>query len=139
MRLEGRRPGAKEGESEQGPQEVRAFELADDLVIKVYDATRGFPREELFGLVSQMRRAAYSAPANIVEGCGRNSTRDCVHFLDNALASLRELGYFIGLSQRLGFLSPEVADNLQQHQDEASRVLAGLIRARRRDATDGRP
>jgi four helix bundle protein len=120
-------------------RKLRAFELADDLVIKVYDATRGFPREELFGLVSQMRRAAYSAPANIVEGCGRNSTRDYVHFLDNALASLRELGYFIGLSQRLGFLSPEVADNLQQHQDEASRVLAGLIRARRRDATDGRP
>lgn len=120
-------------------RKLRAFELADDLVIKVYDATRGFPREELFGLVSQMRRAAYSAPANIVEGCGRNSTRDYVHFLDNALASLRELGYFIGLSHRLGFLSPEVADDLQQHHDEASRVLAGLIRSRRRDATDGRP
>ncbi len=120
-------------------RKLRAFELADDLVIKVYDATRGFPREELFGLVSQMRRAAYSAPANIVEGCGGNSTRDYVHFLDNALASLRELGYFISLSQRLGFLSPAAADELQQHQDEASRVLAGLIRSRRQDATDGRP
>ena len=115
-------------------RKLRAFELADALVIKVYGATRDFPKEELYGIVSQLRRAAYSVPANIVEGCGRNTTRDCLHFLDNALASLRELGYFLDLSHRLGYLNQEVADDLLAQQDEAARVLAGLIRSHRQPA-----
>lgn len=115
-------------------RKLRAFELADELVISVYGVTRGFPKEELYGLVSQLRRAAYSAPANIVEGCGRNTTRDYLHFLDNALASLREVGYFLDLSQRLGYLSQDSTAKLLVQQDEAARVLAGLIRSLRKSA-----
>lgn len=95
--------------------------------MRVYDATRAFPREETFGVTSQMRRAAYSVPCNIVEGCGRNTEKDFLRFLDNASGSLRELGYLIGLSRRLAYLRAELADDLEARHDEASRVLAGLI------------
>jgi four helix bundle protein len=108
--------------------------LADELVLRVYKATQGFPREEQFGITSQMRRAAYSAPSNIVEGCGKPTTRDFLRFLDNAFASLRELGYFIGLAERLGYLNERTAQELLAHQDESARVLAGLIASLRRES-----
>ncbi|HZW09771.1 MAG TPA: four helix bundle protein [Phycisphaerales bacterium] len=117
-------------------RKLKAFVLADDLAIRVYEATRGFPREEQFGITSQMRRAAYSAPSNIVEGCGRHSTRDFLRFLDSALGSLRELGYFISLAHRLGYLDAEQARALSEAQDEAARVLAGVISSLRRDDAD---
>jgi four helix bundle protein len=108
---------------------LKAFQLADDLVMVVYRSTRTFPTEEKFGLVSQMRRAAVSVPANIVEGCARPSQRDFVHFLTISHASLRELGYYVDLSHRLGYLSNENKTNLLGLHDESSRVLAGLIRS----------
>ncbi len=114
-------------------RKLKAFELSDDLVIRIYEVTRDFPREELFGVTSQLRRAAYSAPSNIVEGCGKSTTKDFLRFLDNAFASLRELGYFIGLAQRLGYLEPDAAQDLLARQDECARVLAGLIASLRRE------
>ncbi|VAX42061.1 hypothetical protein MNBD_PLANCTO03-353 [hydrothermal vent metagenome] len=78
-------------------------------------------------MTSQLRRAAYSVPANIVEGCGRNTERDFLRFLDNALGSLREVGYFIHLARRLGYLDDHTAGDLHNHYDEAARVLSGLI------------
>lgn len=108
-------------------RKLRAFELADELVVHVYQVTRTFPREEIYALTSQLRRAAYSVPANIVEGCGRNSERDFLRFLDNALGSIREVGYFLHLAQRLGYLDEQTASPILAHHDEAARVLAGLI------------
>ncbi|MBW2034773.1 MAG: four helix bundle protein, partial [Deltaproteobacteria bacterium] len=86
---------------------LRAFELADDLAVLVYRVTARFPREELYGLISQMRRAAISIPSNIVEGCARDSQADYLRFLYIAFGSLRELHYQLSLSKRLGFLSNE--------------------------------
>ncbi len=63
---------------------LRAFDLADTLAVEIYKLTRGFPKEELFGLVSQMHRAAVSIPSNIVEGCARHTEADYIHFLDIA-------------------------------------------------------
>jgi len=83
---------------------LRAFELADALTIAVYRATQAFPRDEIFGLTSQLRRAAVSIPSNIVEGCARHSEAEYLHFLDMAYGSAREVEYQIGLSHRLGFL-----------------------------------
>ncbi|MBC8876859.1 MAG: four helix bundle protein [Planctomycetes bacterium] len=112
-------------------KKLRAFELADELALAVYRATRTFPREEQFGLTSQMRRAAVSTPSNIVEGCARHSERDYVHFLDIAYGSCRELEYQISLSYRLGYLAGDAHASLAAACEETSKVLNGLIRSLR--------
>jgi four helix bundle protein len=101
--------------------------MADELVVEIYRITRAYPREEMYGLVSQMRRAAVSVPANIVEGCGRAGLNEYVHFLNIARASLRELGYYLDLSRRLGYLPDGPARELEGKYNETASVLSGLI------------
>ena len=112
---------------------LRAFELADEVAVLVYRVTAGFPREELYGLTSQMRRAAVSVPSNIVEGCARDSQADYLRFLYIAFGSLRELHYQLSLSKRLGFLRNQDSSLLEAKIVEAEKVLNGLIRALRND------
>lgn len=69
---------------------IEAWRLADDLTVAIYEVSSSFPREEIYGLTSQLRRAAYSVPANIVEGSARESKREYLHFLHIARASLSE-------------------------------------------------
>jgi four helix bundle protein len=111
---------------------LRAFELADQLALFVYEFTRQFPKEELFGLTSQMRRAAVSVPSNIVEGAARQSELEFVRFLEIAYGSLRELEYQVSLASRLGFLDVEPSTKLQELSAESAKVLNGLIRSFRR-------
>jgi len=108
---------------------LRAFELADEIAVLVYRVTAGFPREELYGLTSQMRRAAVSVPSNIVEGCARDSQADYLRFLYIAFGSLRELHYQLSLSKRLGFLRNQDSPLLEAKIVETEKVLNGLIRA----------
>jgi len=108
-------------------RKLKVFHMADDLVIKVYEATRSFPRDELFGLTSQMRRAAVSVPANIVEGSFRRSESEYVNFLNIAFGSLAEVGYYIDLSHRLGYLSDEVHSDLLGTFEPCIRSLNALI------------
>jgi len=108
---------------------LRAFELADDVAMLVYRVTAGFPKEELFGLTSQIRRAAVSVPSNIVEGCARDSEADYLRFLNIAFGSLRELHYQLNLAKRLGFLSNEDSSLIEPKVVETEKVLNGLIRA----------
>ncbi len=110
---------------------LRAFEMADEVVVLVYQATARFPKEEIYGLTSQMRRAAVSVPSNIVEGCARDSQADYLRFLHMAFGSLRELHYQIGLSKRLGFLCNQDAVLMEPKIIETEKVLNGLIRALR--------
>lgn len=110
---------------------LRAFEMADEVVVLVYQATARFPREELYGLTSQLRRAAVSVPSNIVEGCACDSQADYLRFLHMAFGSLRELHYQIGLSKRLGFLCNQDAALIEPKMVETEKVLNGLIRALR--------
>jgi four helix bundle protein len=83
----------------------------------------------MFGLTSQMRRAAVSVPANIVEGCARDGLTEYLHFLNIAFGSLRELGYYLDLSHRLEYLSDSDHAGLHDRHAEASRVLSGLLRS----------
>jgi four helix bundle protein len=108
---------------------LRAFELADSLAIEIYRATQSFPREEQFGLTSQMRRAAVSTASNIVEGCARRSETEYVRFLDIAFGSARELEYQVSLAQRLGYLTQTLGQSLAQLAQETSKVLGGLLRS----------
>ena len=112
---------------------LRAFELADEVAVLVYRVTAGFPREELYGLTSQIRRAAVSVPSNIVEGCARDSQADYLRFLYIAFGSLKELHYQLSLSKRLGFLRNQDSSLLEAKIVETEKVLNGLIRALRED------
>jgi len=114
-------------------KKLRAFELADEVAVLVYRVTAGFPREEMYGLTSQMRRAAVSVPSNIVEGCARDSQADYLRFLYVAFGSLRELHYQLSLSKRLGFLRNQDLSLLEPKIVETEKVLNGLIRALRDD------
>ncbi len=111
---------------------LRAFELADNLAIEIYRATQPFPREEQFGMTSQMRRAAVSIASNIVEGCARHTETEYLRFLDIAFGSARELEYQISLATRLGFLSHAIGDAVAALAQETSKVLGGLIRSLRK-------
>jgi len=106
--------------------------MADEVAVWVYSATASFPKEELYGLTAQMRRAAVSVPSNIVEGCARESEADYLRFLTISFGSLRELHYQIGLSRRLRFLGDETASAIELKVVEAEKILNGLIRALRR-------
>ncbi len=112
-------------------RKLKAFELSDALVMEIYLITRSFPKEERYGLSSQMRRSAISVSANIVEGCARHSIREYLQFLNIAFGSLRELGYFIDLTHRLNYIKDDVHAELEKQQDEAARVLSGLIKSLR--------
>jgi four helix bundle protein len=113
---------------------IEAWKLADDLTVAVYERTRSFPKEEIYGLTSQLRRASYSVPANIVEGASRESKKDYLHFLYIARGSLSETQYFIHLAQRLNYLSSEEADALQRQTKLTFGCLHGLIRAVEKEA-----
>ena len=110
-----------------------AFTLADEVVILIYRLTADFPREELYGLTSQMRRAAISVPSNIVEGCARDSQADYLRFLYIAFGSLRELHYQLNLSKRLIFFNNQDSPQIESKIIEAEKVLNGLIRSLRND------
>jgi four helix bundle protein len=88
-------------------RKLKAFQLADELAVAVYEATRSFPRSEQFGLTAQLRKCAVSAPSNIVEGCSRHTRADYLRFLDIAYGSEHECRYQLSLAHRLGYLAAE--------------------------------
>ena len=112
---------------------LRAFELADQLAVSIYKATASFPREELFGLTSQLRRAGVSIASNIVEGCARFSESEYIRFVEISYGSSREVEYQIGLSHRLGFLEAPSHNELLKLATETAKVLNGLLRALRKE------
>ena len=110
---------------------LRAFILADEVAVLVYRETIKFPKEETYGLTSQMRRAAVSIPSNIVEGCARDSQAEYLRFLDIAFGSLRELHYQFSLAKQLGFFTETGISNLESKIIETEKVLNALIRTLR--------
>ena len=96
---------------------LKAFNIADELAVNIYDVTRKFPKSEMYGLTSQMRRAAVSVPSNIVEGCARESQTEYLRFLEIAFGSLRELAYQYSLAKRLGYAKNADASNLDSKME----------------------
>jgi len=111
---------------------LTAFQLADEVAIHIYRLTKKFPKDELFGLTSQMRRAAVSVPSNIVEGCARESQSEYFRFLEIAFGSLRELHYQFELSEKLGYLDGCESGGCEAKIIETEKVLSALLRSMRK-------
>lgn len=110
---------------------------AHRLTVELYRVTGAFPREEQYGLTSQIRRGAASIGANIAEGCGRDTARDFARFIQIALGSASELEYHLVLAADLEFVNGEVYARLNVAVTDIKRMLSGLAR-RLRGPTDGR-
>jgi four helix bundle protein len=110
-------------------RDLRVWQLAMELVSAVYDKTRDFPREEIYGLTSQMRRSAVSVPSNIAEGKGRSTDRDRSLFFCHARGSLLELETQILIAQDLKYLVPLVAEKLIAQSTQLGRMLNALIQS----------
>ncbi len=112
-------------------RQLRVWEKAHTLTLQIYKATSSFPKTELYGLTSQVRRAAASIPTNIAEGCGRGTRRDFSRFLSMAMGSASEVKYHLILAGDLGFLPGEVKKGLTTALDEVQMMLTSLIRTLR--------
>lgn len=113
----------------QSYQDLEVWQLAMSLAEECYRITQGFPREELFGMVSQIRRAAASVPANIAEGQGRQHTKEFVQFLSVARGSVKELETHLILCQRVGLLKVDQTEQPLQLCYRVSQMLSRLQQA----------
>jgi four helix bundle protein len=109
-------------------QKLDAWSKSVDLVVEVYKATDSFPKEERYGLTSQIRRAGISIPANIAEGAGRYSRKEFAHFLSNAQGSASELETELIIAHRLGYLSEALFSKLITELQRIGRLITGLTR-----------
>ena len=109
-------------------KELKVWEKAHTLTLQVYGETRSFPKEEIYGLTSQLRRAAASIAANIVEGCGRRSDGEFTRFLQIARGSACELEYHILLARDLHLLNEKAFESLDSKVVEVERMLTGLVK-----------
>jgi four helix bundle protein len=115
-------------------RELIAWQKAIRLVTEIYQATRQFPRDELYGLTSQLRRAAVSVPSNIAEGQARFSRKEFHHFLSQARGSLVEIETQLIIAQNLAYLPTQQSEPLLAQTAELGRILNGLIASIKRAA-----
>jgi four helix bundle protein len=107
-------------------QQLKVWQAGIQLSKAVYAITREFPRDELYGLTSQIRRAVVSVPANIAEGHARDSTKEFLHHISIALGSLAEVETMLVLAREFGYSDPAVVAALLQNTDEEGKMLRGL-------------
>jgi four helix bundle protein len=108
-------------------RDLKVWQKGIELVVECYQQSDSFPRSELYGLTSQLRRAAASIPCNIAEGKGRRSTKSYLHFLDVSYGSLMEVETLVEAAWRLKFLPTEARDSLLNRSGEIGRMINGLI------------
>ncbi|MBX9726868.1 MAG: four helix bundle protein [Rickettsiales bacterium] len=109
-------------------KDLVVWQKATQLALFVYKATKSFPKEEMYGLTSQIRRCSVSVPSNIAEGSERNSTRDFLRFINMAHGSLAELETQFYIAQQLEYVSAENYEQLQTKAAEIGRMLNGLAK-----------
>ncbi len=112
-------------------RDLKVWQISVDLVETVYRLSRNWPNHELYGLVSQARRASVSVPANIAEGAGRKSTGEFIQFVGIARGSLAELETLLVVAGRLGYLESEPLEHLLTDIAEVGRMLSGLMQSLR--------
>jgi four helix bundle protein len=112
----------------QSYQDLIVWQKAMDLVEQVYHATYGWPKNELYGLMDQVRRSSVSVPANVAEGQGRGGRNEFLHFLTIANGSLYELETHLLIAKRLQYLDELTCASLMQQAAEVGRLLHGLMR-----------
>ena len=108
---------------EKGYKKLILWQKADELAFQVYLETKTFPKEEIYGITSQLRRAVLSVPTNIVEGCGRQGKNELRQFINIALGSLSETEYLLDFSLRLKYLTVEEHKRLQDLRQEVGNLL----------------
>jgi len=111
----------------QNYKELKVWQRAHTFTVNVYQETRIFPKEELYSLTNQLRRASSSIPANIAEGCGKFSQKDLAHYLNISLGSSNEAEYFLLLSKDLNYLGNEKYVGLADNINEIKAMLISLI------------
>jgi S23 ribosomal protein. len=111
----------------QSHRDLKVWQISIDLVETVYRLSATWPKHELYGLVSQARRAAISVPANIAEGAGRRSTGEFIQFVGIARGSLAEIETLLVVAGRLGYLEATTQELLLSEVAEVGRMLTGLI------------
>jgi four helix bundle protein len=110
----------------RGYRDLRAWQQAMGLVTEIYRVTRTFPKEDLYGLVSQIRRAAVSVPSNLAEGHGRNSSNEFRQFIGQARGSLSEVETQLEIAKNLGYMKAEAAGTLMEQAEAVGKMLTGL-------------
>ena len=110
-------------------KELKVWQRAIELVILIYKITQTFPKEEVYGLTSQIRRAASSIPSNIAEGAGRMSPEDFIHFLNIARGSSFELETQLIIAHELNYVNQPDFESLTQKLDEIQKMISGLQRS----------
>lgn len=110
----------------RGYRDLRAWQQAMGLVTEIYRVTRTFPKEEQYGLVSQIRRAAVSVPSNLAEGHGRNSRNEFRQFIGQARGSLSEVETQLEIAKNLGYVKAEAAGALMEQAEAVGKMLTGL-------------
>jgi len=104
-------------------EDLIVWQKSQDFAVSIYMATKLFPKDEIFAIVSQLRRAAYSISANIAEGFGRSTSNDKYHFYTMAYGSLLEVKNFLYLSQKLGYIDNETLNELLNQSVECQKLL----------------
>jgi four helix bundle protein len=109
-------------------EDLAVWRTAHQHTIEIYTATKAFPREELYGLVAQLRRASAGIPTNLAEGAARRSRREFAQFVAIARGSASEMGYLLLLSRDLGYIGIEQHQQLSERLNHISRMLTNLMR-----------
>ena len=121
------------GEEMQDFKKLQVWQKSHDLTLRIYGLTSRFPREEMFGLTNQIRRACASIPTNIAEGCGRGSSADFARFLHIAMGSTNETEYLILLARDLKYLDMDLFTGLMDTIIEVRKMLTSLLRRLKAD------
>ena len=113
-------------------KDLKVWQKADELALEIYKITKAFPKDELYGLTSQIRRAALSVPTNIVEGYARKGDKELARFINIAIGSLAETEYLLDFSRRLGYLKDEHYRRISTLREEVGKLLWNFYKKVRR-------